>query len=70
MKLRARLNRLEGAMAARPNPDAVATFAALVEALDGMAARKAAGCGTVQRELAALVASLDGGANGDAAKTT
>ena len=48
-------------MAARPAHDAAATFAALAEALDGMAARKAAGCATVQRELAALVEALDGG---------
>ena len=61
MNLRTRLDRLEGAMAARPAHDAAATFAALAEALDGMAARKAAGCATVQRELAALVEPLDGG---------
>ena len=70
MKLQHRLDRLEGALAARPNPDAAATFAALVATLDRMAARKAAGCATVQRDLAALVASLDGGENGGAAKAT
>jgi hypothetical protein len=68
--LRQRLDRLEGAMAARPARDAAATFAALVEALDRMEARKVAGCGTVQRELAALVALLEGGDNGNAAKAT
>jgi hypothetical protein len=68
--LRKRLDRLEGAMAARPAHDTAATFAALAEALDRMSARKAAGCGTVQRELAALVASLDEGENGNAAKAT
>ena len=47
-------------MAAHPAHDPEA-FAALVETLDGMAARKAAGCATVQRELAALVESLDAG---------
>jgi hypothetical protein len=70
MKLCKRLKMLENAMAARPARDAVATFAALVEALDRIAARKAAGCGTVQRELAALVASLEGCDNGNAAKAT
>jgi ribosomal protein S20 len=70
MKLQNRIDRLESAMAARPAHDATATFAALVEALDRMAARKVAGCGTVQRELAALVASLEGGDNGNAAKAT
>jgi hypothetical protein len=70
MKLCRRLYKLENAMAARPAHDAAAIFAALVEALDRMAARKTAGCGTVQRELAALVASLDGGDNGNAAKAT
>ena len=68
--MRKRLDRLEGAMAARPAHDTAATFAALVEALDRMAARKAAGCGTVQRELAALVALFEGGDNGNAAKAT
>jgi hypothetical protein len=70
MKLHHRLDRLEGALAARPTPDAAATFAALVEALDRLAARKAGGCATVQRDLVALVASLDGGDNGNAAKAT
>ena len=70
MNIKKRLDRLEGAMAARPNPDAAATFAALVEALDQMAARKAAGCVTVQRELVALVASFEGGDNGNTAKAT
>jgi hypothetical protein len=68
--LRKRLDLLEGAMAARPNPDAAATLAALMEALDRMAARKAAGCGTVQRELVALVASFEGGDNVNTAKAT
>jgi hypothetical protein len=70
MKLQHRLNRLESVLAARPNPDAAATFAALVEALDQMAARKAAGCGTVQRELVALVESFEGGDNVNTAKAT
>ncbi|TQM94549.1 hypothetical protein [Roseinatronobacter monicus] len=70
MTLQRRLNRLESTLAARPNPDAAATFAALAVALDRMAERKAAGCGTVQRKLAALVASLDRGDNGNAARPT
>jgi hypothetical protein len=70
MTLKKRLDRLEGEMAARPAHDAAATFAALVEVLDRMAASKAAGCGTVQRELAALMASFEGGDNGNAAKAT
>jgi hypothetical protein len=69
MNLQKRLERLEGAMAVRPAHDTSATFAVLVEALDRMAARKAAGCGTVQRELVAL-AALEGGDNGNAAHTT
>jgi hypothetical protein len=68
MNLFRRLKRLEGAMAARPAHDTAATFAALVEALDRMAARKAAGCGAVQRELVAL-AALERGDNGNAART-
>lgn len=67
MTLQKRLAKLEVTRGERPNPDAAATFTALVEALDRLAARKVSCCGTVQRELAALVAALDGGDNGNAA---
>ncbi len=70
MKLQHRLDRLESALAARATPEAAATFAALVATLDRLAARKAAGCATVQRDLAALVASFEGGNNGNASKAT
>jgi hypothetical protein len=55
MTLERRLTKLEAARGERSNPDMAATFAALVKALDRLAARKAAGCATVQRELGALV---------------
>lgn len=66
MTLERRLAKLEAATGERPDPDAAATFAALVEALDRLGARKAGGCATVQRELVAL-AALEGGDNGNAA---
>ncbi len=46
-------------MAASQAQDAAATFAALEKALDRMAARKVAVCGSVVRDLAALLKSLD-----------
>ena len=64
MTLERRLAKLEAAMGERPDPEANATFAALVEALDRLGARKAGGCATVQRELVAL----EGGDNGNAAQ--
>ena len=43
---------------------------AKIDTLDRLAARKVAGCATVQRELDALVAALEGGDNGNAARAT
>jgi hypothetical protein len=67
MTMRRRLDRLEVARGTRPDLDTAATFTALVATLDRLAARKAAGCVTVQAELETLMAALDGGDNGNAA---
>jgi hypothetical protein len=55
MALERRLARLEAATGARPDPVADAAFAALVAALDRLAARKAAGDVTADADLAAMV---------------
>ena len=56
MTLRARLAKLEGRTTA---PDTVPD-APLVEMLDDLAARKVAGCATVQSELNELLETLKG----------
>lgn len=70
MTLKNRIDRLESVLAAPPAPGAAKTFAALVATLDRLAARKAAGCVTVQAELETLMAALDGGDDGNAALAT
>ena len=70
MNIKKRLDRLEGAMVANLDPDSAATFAALVVALDEMAARKVAGCVIVQREIDALMKSLEGNDDGKPANAT
>jgi hypothetical protein len=57
--LERRLARLEAARGARPDPDADEAFAAWAEALDRLAARKAAGDETAGPEIDALAAAIE-----------
>ena len=66
MALRARLEKLK----ARQSIKVAWINPAQRDTLDRLAARKVAGCATVQRELDALVAALEGGDNGNAARAT
>lgn len=58
MALERRLAKLEAASRARLDPDADAAFAAVAEALDRLAARKAAGDAAAAAELNALAAAV------------
>lgn len=58
MALERRIRRLEAARSAGPAPEVDAAFAALADALDRLAARKAAGDAGAAADLEALAAAV------------